>query len=1044
MATADVERVNPTHHLSLPSEPNVLTADANSNTDSSPTENNTPSTSSSDVPKADQPEKPGEPEKTEDESQSSQSNEKKEAAPQTMETDTDSWKITYWNEYTLNMDQRSVQEKTLEIPGQLYHNAMLQRLFHERLEALETAILGPKKLDLGNANKSKIPDSEATTKWLNWQEYSVMYEAPETQGEWKHVPEIDNSPQSIIEALIEEPLSLRMVRSVTTKGVPGIVTGNKVTVDSKEANVPIYQIRLRSPVLLKVLNEVTDQLPHRGPHEHKVTFMRPFKLLTSYSKELLEHQKKLEEIHGDGTAKSEDPSTEIGPLKETESLKALEHLKLLNEFMANSLGRVLKLREDIEKGTATKIAYCDLWHLFRPGTTVRTPAAERIQLYRVIRVTGGRPLYSFATDPPANYAGVKLKDQGYSPGSFIVECFYIDFDGSQYGPVNRTFQIRKYEGERDLKALPVYPLQCDSDPEGVRKAMVARGDNFAVLSNPQKTAHKQYRGLTLDKHPEQVESQVIIDFQLAFLEMSDNKPQIGLESLVDHDSRETILAHFRCDRCTSEGCCGNDYIVPDVSIDEKEEQQFKSRPGGLIDSTGNAEDLSEDQKALLPFKVYGFVLRSRKWATFDIESISDVQYTDGWQNLVINENIKETVLAMVENHESVPSKTDGRGGSLPSVDLIQGKGKGLIILLHGEPGVGKTSTAECVADHTKRPLFPVTCGDIGDNAEFVEKNLERNFQLAHKWGCVLLLDEADVFLKRRNDTDLARNAIVSVFLRTLEYYSGILFLTTNRVGQIDRAFKSRIHVSLYYPKLDKKTSIQIWKNNIGRIRKEFEVQYPDSEIRDKEIIKFAKEHFKDIKNKNLLNWNGRYRTTPTISPTQSAKIVALAAFDAKRNKRPNDLILGKEQFVRVAAAAEEFDRYLLSLSQGKNDSQLAEEHRWRVDNFQNQPMGMPMVSKQEPSYSPYAFGGTSRSSKGRRSEGVLREARSSDSDSDSSTSSDKDESEEPQTRHAESDESSESDSSSDSSEEDRKKKSKRKSSSKAKDGKKRSTHKKGK
>ncbi len=58
-------------------------------------------------------------------------------------------------------------------------------------------------------------------------------------------------------------------------------------------------------------------------------------------------------------------------------------------------------------------------------------------------------------------------------------------------------------------------------------------------------------------------------------------------------------------------------------------------------------------------------------------------------------------------------------------------------------GVGKTSTAECVADLTQRPLFPVTCGDIGETASEVQTNLDLNFQLAHKWGCVLLLDEAE-------------------------------------------------------------------------------------------------------------------------------------------------------------------------------------------------------------------------------------------------------------------------------------------------------------
>lgn len=114
----------------------------------------------------------------------------------------------------------------------------------------------------------------------------------------------------------------------------------------------------------------------------------------------------------------------------------------------------------------------------------------------------------------------------------------------------------------------------------------------------------------------------------------------------------------------------------------------------------------------------------------------------GWEDLVLKPEIKETVLALVENHQR-PRDSPGRTHGILSVDLIQGKGRGLIILLHGEPGVGKTSTAECVAAHTKRPLFPITCGDIGDKAEDVERNLEKNFQLAHKWGCVLLLDEAE-------------------------------------------------------------------------------------------------------------------------------------------------------------------------------------------------------------------------------------------------------------------------------------------------------------
>lgn len=58
-----------------------------------------------------------------------------------------------------------------------------------------------------------------------------------------------------------------------------------------------------------------------------------------------------------------------------------------------------------------------------------------------------------------------------------------------------------------------------------------------------------------------------------------------------------------------------------------------------------------------------------------------------------------------------------------------------------------------------------------------------------------------------------------MFLRILQYYSGILFLTTNRVGTLDSAFRSRIHVTLYYRKLNKTQALMIWKTNLSRLHK---------------------------------------------------------------------------------------------------------------------------------------------------------------------------------------------------------------------------------
>ena len=107
-------------------------------------------------------------------------------------------------------------------------------------------------------------------------------------------------------------------------------------------------------------------------------------------------------------------------------------------------------------------------------------------------------------EPPTNHASAKLKEAGYSTGALIIECFYMHFDGKQYGPVNQTFQIPKFDGPREVSSLPIVPLEIRDDSEKIRNELLERGKKFAELSNPAKTAHKLYKGLTLDKRPEQV------------------------------------------------------------------------------------------------------------------------------------------------------------------------------------------------------------------------------------------------------------------------------------------------------------------------------------------------------------------------------------------------------------------------------------------------------------------------------------------------------------------------------------------------------------
>lgn len=110
----------------------------------------------------------------------------------------------------------------------------------------------------------------------------------------------------------------------------------------------------------------------------------------------------------------------------------------------------------------------------------------------------------------------------------------------------------------------------------------------------------------------------------------------------------------------------------------------------------------------------------------------------------------------------------------------------------------------------------VSAGELGTTAEQLEQRLPLIFERASKWNALLLLDEADVFLEQRSIGDINRNALVCVFLRTLEYYQGIMFFTTNRVQQIDPAIASRIHFKIKYDNLGLKERKGVWVYFLGK------------------------------------------------------------------------------------------------------------------------------------------------------------------------------------------------------------------------------------
>ncbi|KAJ5181212.1 hypothetical protein N7491_000767 [Penicillium cf. griseofulvum] len=139
----------------------------------------------------------------------------------------------------------------------------------------------------------------------------------------------------------------------------------------------------------------------------------------------------------------------------------------------------------------------------------------------------------------------------------------------------------------------------------------------------------------------------------------------------------------------------------------------------------------------------------------------------------------------------------------------------------GPPGVGKTFTVEATAERFNLPLYSISAGELvvdhGDS-NALEQQLDTIFKIAKHFKAVLLLDEADAFMEQRTSYHDTHNRLVTIFLRKLEYYQGILFLTTNRMIQFDEAIISRIHLTIKYEGLTREFRREIWKTQLTKAR----------------------------------------------------------------------------------------------------------------------------------------------------------------------------------------------------------------------------------
>lgn len=137
-------------------------------------------------------------------------------------------------------------------------------------------------------------------------------------------------------------------------------------------------------------------------------------------------------------------------------------------------------------------------------------------------------------------------------------------------------------------------------------------------------------------------------------------------------------------------------------------------------------------------------------------------------------------------------------------------------------------TAESVAEFLQKPLYFVSVGELGVKPEELEHSLNKVMKVATSWDAIILLDEVDVFAVKRDGASIERNAMTAIFLRMLERYSGVMFMTTNLLNNLDDAFISRATAVIKYNDLETADRIKIWNGLFDKVEKIGEVKISPS------------------------------------------------------------------------------------------------------------------------------------------------------------------------------------------------------------------------
>jgi hypothetical protein len=803
----------------------------------------------------------------------------------------------------------------------------------------------------------------------NWEQFKNHYSVEDAT----HVIEVLLAGDGLNEEMEDEQL-----KRLSTKQRKKFLDANERKPLQQSGDVKgrderlIKRVRINSPAVLSLLSKVTGQdFCVTKPH----TFLRPFKSLIHFHDKMEERFASLEARVGQPGELATKVTSTNNTSSAIEGVRAYEEVKTYIQFVNDRLLPIYHKFDNLDFTHQPKVRYSDLWCLFRYGEVLHTredpsvgehlsPSHKSIgqQLWRMYWIQRG--VTDWRVDDLKDENSKLRRDDLPQSDEISIPSYYIDFDGKSYTGVWRHFTISQFEGEVAITSLPIYPIRFQRGYEKTLQYFRGRGQRFRDLLS-QQYVPVRHDGWTLTHKPsgyplrdkvgdekekddeeeeeegedeedlkgrevsEYIEGDVVINFEEAYNAHPSWKPQYAkwCKCNLDTDTDEDKFAIIQWSGPDRTKVIQKTYEVV-ITVDDvgslewnrlADKDDFAIHASVRVtEKDPSKQKFSPDDIALLPARLMGYSLKHGRFVNVDIANIKEFSTkSDYLSKLLIPAADKVFVSAMMQDHYDQQDTQLKLSSTRPAV-LCQGsanpQSKALTILLHGHPGVGKTTAAEAFAGAHRKGLFTISCSDLGSDVETMEKKLLGTISLVKKRNCVLHIIELENLYSRQEKGDsLSKNALMSgksetlsiaassltflALFRSLRKYHGVSFIEVREDVALIEGLASKVDVSVAFNPLDLDQALALFKMNIEHYKQIARQRAADTDqselvFREESILTFAQERFAQQTFAKIFGswWNGHQISKAFQMATSLAYV---------EQKNATERFLGREHFEKV-------------------------------------------------------------------------------------------------------------------------------------------------